>query len=42
MNFIQQFVSAHPGWGLAYLIVIALFVLTVVSILAGGPKRRGD
>lgn len=42
MNFVQQFMLAHPGWGLAYLSVIALFVLTMASIIAGGHKRRGD
>lgn len=39
MNFIQQFMMSHPGWGLAYFLVVALFVLMLVQILVGKKKE---
>lgn len=42
MNFMQRFVFEHPGWGLAYLVVIAVFVLTFAQILTGGVARKKE
>lgn len=42
MTFVQSFVSAHPGWGFAYLVAILVFLTFVLGLLLAAHPRAND
>lgn len=42
MSFVQQFISQHPGWGLAYLVAILMFLVIVLGLVLTPSRRSYD